>query len=47
MEELVGGGKGGSSKQDRTRNIVLSAVDVTGSLGVWGITQYNNGVMSK
>ena len=47
FRELVGGGKGGSSKQDRTRNIVLSAVDVTGSLGVWGITQYNNGVMSK
>lgn len=34
-----------SNKQDRTRSIVLSAVDVTGSLGVWGITQLNNGVM--
>ena len=34
-----------NNKQERTRNIVLSSVDVTGSLGVWGITQLNNGVM--
>lgn len=39
------GAKDKSNKQERTRNIVLSAVDVTGSLGVWGITQLNNGVM--
>ena len=36
-----------NAKQEKTRNIVLSAVDVTGSLGVWGITQLNNGVMSQ
>lgn len=34
-----------NNKQERTRNIVLSAIDVTGSLGVWGITQLNNGAM--
>ena len=39
------GAKDRSNKQERTRNIVLSSVDVTGSLGVWGITQLNNGVM--
>ena len=39
------GAKDKSNKQERTRNIVLSSVDVTGSLGVWGITQLNNGVM--
>lgn len=41
----VVGSKEKSTKQERARSIVLSAVDVTGSLGVWGITQLNNGVM--
>ena len=44
LAKLVGA-KNKSDKQERTRNIVLSATDVTGSLGVWGITQLNNGVM--
>ena len=44
LSEVLGT-KGRSAKQERTRSIVLSAVDVTGSLGVWGITQLNNGVM--
>lgn len=44
LAKLVGA-KDKSDKQERTRNIVLSATDVTGSLGVWGITQLNNGVM--
>ena len=44
LKDIVGG-TDKSTKQERTRSIVLSAVDVTGSLGVWGITQLNNGVM--
>ena len=39
------GAKNKSDKQERARNVIFSAVDVTGSLGVWGITQLNNGVM--
>lgn len=39
------GAKNKSNKQEKARNIIFSAVDVTGSLGVWGITQLNNGVM--
>lgn len=39
------GAKNKSDKQEKARNIIFSAVDVTGSLGVWGITQLNNGVM--
>ena len=34
-----------NGKQERARNIIMSAVDVTGSLGVWGITQINNNGM--
>lgn len=44
LDEIVNGVKS-DRRQERARNIVLSAVDVTGSLGVWGITQLNNGVM--
>ena len=41
------GSKAKNAKQERARNIIFnSAVDVTGSLGVWGITQLNNGVMN-
>lgn len=39
------GAQNKNNKQERARNIIFSAVDVTGSLGVWGITQLNNGVM--
>ena len=39
------GAQSKNNKQERARNIIFSAVDVTGSLGVWGITQLNNGVM--
>lgn len=36
------GEKKREDKTARARNIIFSAVDVTGSLGVWGITQINN-----
>lgn len=35
-----------NSKQARTKSVIFSATDVTGSLGVWGITQMNNGVVN-
>ena len=44
LADIVGA-KNKSDKQEKARNIIFSAVDVTGSLGVWGITQLNNGVM--
>ena len=44
LADIVGA-KNKSDKQERARNVIFSAVDVTGSLGVWGITQLNNGVM--
>lgn len=31
-----------NSKLDKTRNILFSATDITGSLGVWGITRLNS-----
>lgn len=31
----------GNSKLDKTRNLLFSATDITGSLGVWGITRLN------
>ena len=36
------GGLNGDEKQSTIRNLVFSATDVTGSLGVWGITHNNN-----
>ena len=35
-------GAGASSKLSKTQNVIFSATDVTGSLGVFGITQVNN-----
>lgn len=33
---------GDLSSRDKTRALIFSATDITGSLGVWGITQTNN-----
>jgi len=44
LADIVGA-KNKSDKQERARSVIFNAVDVTGSLGVWGITQLNNGQM--
>ena len=44
LADIVGA-KNKSDKQEKARSVIFSAVDVTGSLGVWGITQLSNGVM--
>lgn len=39
--------KNAGSKASRAQSIIFQATDVTGSLGVWGITQLNNGGMRQ
>lgn len=45
LNERTGGGKPGDTENqrlERTRRMIFSATDVTGSMGVWGITHLNN-----
>lgn len=35
-------GAGNKSINEKTRSLIFAATDVTGSLGVWGVTQLNN-----